>query len=205
MALFGRVSRRERRGTPFDALIVGVGNPGREYSGSRHNVGFEVLQLLAQRYKVTLKSSRDRALVAEVHGDEIHLILATPTTFMNDSGDAVGPIARRYGLDDPHKIIIVHDELDLEPGVVRIKVGGGLAGHNGLRSIAKHLKSHDFVRVRIGVGKPSTKDSGAQHVLSQIPVADRTKLDIAVHVAADAVQLICDRGIDFAMQQINAL
>lgn len=204
MALFGRVSRRERRGTPFDALVVGLGNPGREYSGSRHNVGFEVLELLAQRYNVTLKSARDRALVAEVHGDDVHLILATPTTFMNNSGDAVGPLARRYGFDDPHKIIIVHDELDLEPGVVRIKIGGGLAGHNGLRSIAKHLKTQEFVRVRIGIGKPATSDSGIDHVLSRIPLAERTTLDIAVHVAADAVQLICSRGLDAAMQQINA-
>lgn len=205
MALFGRVSRRERRGTPFDALIVGVGNPGREYSGSRHNVGFEVLELLAQRYNVTMKSSRDRALIAEVHGADFHYLLATPTTYMNNSGDAVGPIARRYGLDDPHQIIIVHDELDLEPGVVRIKVGGGLAGHNGLRSIAKNLKTPDFVRVRIGVGKPVTKESGAHHVLAQVPRAERAKLDIAVHVGADAVQLICARGLDVAMQQINSL
>lgn len=205
MALFGRVSRRERRGTPFDALIIGVGNPGREYSGSRHNVGFEVLELLAQRYNVTMKSARDRALVAEVHGDDLHLILATPTTFMNNSGDAVGSLARRYGIDDPRKIIIVHDELDLEPGVVRIKIGGGLAGHNGLRSIAEHLKTQEFVRVRLGVGKPLTKDSGVDHVLSRVPVAERKTLDIAVHVAADAVQLICTRGLDAAMQQINAL
>lgn len=205
MALFGRVSRRERRGTPFDALVIGVGNPGREYSGSRHNVGFEVLELLAQRYRVTMKPGRDRALTAEVHADDVHLLLATPTTYMNDSGEAVGSVARRYGVDDPSKIIIVHDELDLEPGMVRVKIGGGLAGHNGLRSITKHLKTQEFVRVRIGVGKPATKDSGAQHVLSRVPTAERETLDIAVQVAADAVQLICRRGLDSAMQQINAL
>lgn len=205
MELFGRTSRRERQGTPFDALIVGVGNPGREYQGSRHNVGFDVLQLLAQRYSATLKANRERALVSEVHSDGKHLLLATPTTFMNDSGDAVGPMARRYGIEDPHKIIIVHDELDLEPGVVRIKIGGGLAGHNGLRSIEKHLKTQDFVRVRIGVGKPSSKDAGVNHVLSRVPNDERQLLDIAVHVAADAVQLICSRGLDSAMRQINAL
>lgn len=205
MSLFGRVSRRERQGTPIDALIIGVGNPGREYQGSRHNVGFEVLELLVQRFNVKLKSSRDRALVGEVQSDDCRLILATPTTFMNDSGDAVGAVARRYGITDPHKIIIVHDELDLEPSVVRIKVGGGLAGHNGLRSIAKYLKTQEFVRVRIGVGKPSSKDSGANHVLSRVPIDERKLLDNAVHVAADAVQLICSRGLDHAMQQINAL
>ncbi len=205
MALFGRSARRERRGTPFAALVVGVGNPGREYSGTRHNVGFDVIELLASRYAVTLKSGRDRALTAEVHNSDLHFLLAMPTTFMNNSGDAVGPLARRFGIDAPDAIIIVHDELDLEPGVVRIKIGGGLAGHNGLRSISQHLKTQDFVRVRIGVGKPSSKDEGVDHVLSKVSVADRTTLDIAVNIAADAVQLILTRGRDAAMQQINAL
>ena len=118
MALFGRNKRPERRGTPFNALIVGVGNPGREYAGTRHNVGFDVVDELAKKYSVALKSSRDRALVAEVHSGDTHLLLATPTTFMNDSGNAVGPLALRYGISDPSQIIIVHDELDLEPGVV---------------------------------------------------------------------------------------
>ena len=167
MALFGRNKRPERRGTPFNALVVGVGNPGREYAGTRHNVGFDVVDALAKKYSVALKSSRDRALVAEVHSGDTHLLLATPTTFMNDSGNAVGPLALRYGIDDPARIIIVHDELDLEPGVVRIKIGGGLAGHNGLRSISTHLKTQEFVRVRIGVGKPSSKEEGADHVLSE--------------------------------------
>ena len=205
MALFGRNARRERRGTPFAALVVGVGNPGREYSGTRHNVGFDAIELLAARYKVTLKSGRDRALMAEVHNSDLHFLLAMPTTFMNNSGEAVGPLARRFGIDEPHAIIIVHDELDLEPGVVRIKIGGGLAGHNGLRSISQHLKTQDFVRVRIGVGKPSSKDAGADHVLSKVSAADRTTLDIAINIAADAVQLILTRGHDAAMQQINAL
>lgn len=205
MALFGRNARRERRGTPFAALVVGVGNPGREYSGTRHNVGFDVIELLASRYSVALKSGRDRALTAEVHNKDLHFLLATPTTFMNNSGEAVGPLARRFGIDDSKSIIIVHDELDLEPGVVRIKIGGGLAGHNGLRSIAQYLKTQEFVRVRIGVGKPTSKEDGADHVLSKVTAADRTTLDIAVNIAADAVQLILSSGRDAAMQQINAL
>lgn len=205
MSLFGRNARRERRGTPFAALVVGVGNPGREYSGTRHNVGFDVIELLASRYSVALKSGRDRALTAEIHNKDLHFLLATPTTFMNNSGEAVGPLARRFGIDDSKSIIIVHDELDLEPGVVRIKIGGGLAGHNGLRSIAQYLKTQDFVRVRIGVGKPTSKEDGADHVLSKVTAADRTTLDIAVNIAADAVQLILSSGRDAAMQQINAL
>ena len=130
-------------------------------------------------------------------------MLAMPTTYMNESGNSVGPLARRYAIDEPANIIVVHDELDLEPGVVKIKIGGGLAGHNGLRSISSHLKTQDFVRVRIGVGKPPSKEDGADHVLSRVPANERKVLDVAVEIAADAVQLIISQGAQAAMQQIN--
>ena len=208
MALFGRAKRPERRGSEFDFLIVGLGNPGNKYSRTRHNVGFEAIELLATRLNATLKAGRDRALFAEVNAtanaETKHLLLAMPTTFMNESGNAVGPLARRYAITDPLKIIIVHDELDLEPGVVKIKSGGGLAGHNGLASITQHLKTQDFLRVRIGVGKPPSKEQGGDHVLSKIPARERELLDISVQVAADAVQLIVTEGLDAAMRNINA-
>ena len=208
MALFGRAKRPERRGSEFDFLIVGLGNPGTKYSRTRHNVGFEAIELLATRLNATLKAGRDRALFAEVNTtvntQTKHLLLAMPTTFMNESGNAVGPLARRYAISDPLKIIVVHDELDLEPGVVKIKSGGGLAGHNGLASITQHLKTQDYLRVRIGVGKPPTKEQGGDHVLSKIPARERELLDISVQVAADAVQLIVAEGLDAAMRNINA-
>jgi len=208
MALFGRAKRPERRGSEFDFLIVGLGNPGTKYSRTRHNVGFETIELLATRLNATLKAGRDRALFAEVNAttnaQTKHLLLAMPTTFMNESGNAVGPLARRYAISDPLKIIVVHDELDLEPGVVKIKSGGGLAGHNGLASITQHLKTQDYLRVRIGVGKPPTKEQGGDHVLSKIPARERELLDISVQVAADAVQLIVAEGLDAAMRNINA-
>ena len=208
MALFGRAKRPERRGSAFDFLIVGLGNPGTKYSRTRHNVGFETIELLATRLNATLKAGRDRALFAEVNttanAQTKHLLLAMPTTFMNESGNAVGPLARRYAISDPLKIIVVHDELDLEPGVVKIKSGGGLAGHNGLASITQHLKTQDYLRVRIGVGKPPTKEQGGDHVLSKIPARERELLDISVQVAADAVQLIVAEGLDAAMRNINA-
>ncbi|MFZ9772481.1 MAG: aminoacyl-tRNA hydrolase [Ilumatobacteraceae bacterium] len=204
MALFGRSSRPDRRGTPFSALIVGVGNPGREYERSRHNVGFEVIDELARRASVTLKAGRDKALVAEVHGEFLHYLLAKPMTYVNNSGQAVGPLARRYGMTEVERVVIVHDELDLPPGVVRVKVGGGLAGHNGLRSITQHLKSQDFVRVRIGVGKPPSKERGGDHVLGRIPGPERELLDASVQRAADAVEIILKHGVDTAMQQIHA-
>ncbi len=204
MALFGRSSRPDRRGTPFSALIVGVGNPGREYERSRHNVGFEVIDELARRASVTLKAGRDKALVAEVHGEFLHYLLAKPMTYVNNSGQAVGPLARRYGVTEVERVVIVHDELDLPPGVVRVKVGGGLAGHNGLRSITQHIKSQDFVRVRIGVGKPPSKERGGDHVLGRIPGPERELLDASVQRAADAVEIILKHGVDTAMQQIHA-
>ena len=203
MALFGRAKRPERRGTPYDALVVGLGNPGKQYDGSRHNVGFDAIAALAAQCSTTLKAGRDRSLVAETRINDKRVVLAMPTTFMNESGNAVSPLARRYGIDEPSQLIVVHDELDLEPGVVRVKIGGGLAGHNGLRSIAHHLKNQDFVRVRIGVGKPPTKEQGADHVLSRLSAADRRVLDDAVAVAVEAVTLIVEHGAEHAMQRIN--
>ena len=123
---------------------------------------------------------------------------------MNESGQAVGALVRRYQIESPEQIIVVHDELDLEPGVVRLKAGGGLAGHNGLRSITQHLKTQDYLRVRFGVGKPPGKEHGAGHVLNKVPAAQREVLDHAVAEAADAVELIIARGIDAAMQVVHA-
>ena len=141
----------ERRGTPADLLVMGLGNPGQEYSRSRHNVGAEVVEELARRHGGRLKKARQqRALTAEVSCGQARLALAVPTTYVNLSGDAAASLIRRYGIDDLEHLVVVHDELDLEPGVVRIKQGGGLAGHNGLRSITQHLKTQDYLRVRIG-------------------------------------------------------
>ncbi|GIU89063.1 MAG: hypothetical protein KatS3mg010_0162 [Acidimicrobiia bacterium] len=146
-----------------DYLVVGLGNPGEAYARTRHNVGAEVVEILAKRHGARLRKSKDRALVGDVRIAGRHVVLAVPQTYMNDSGIAVGALARRHETA-PERIVVVHDELDLEPAVLRVKAGGGLAGHNGLRSIKQHLKSPDFLRVRIGVGKPASKDHGADHV-----------------------------------------
>ena len=130
-------------------------------------------------------------------------MLAFPTTYMNDSGIAVRALMKRHGFDDVSALVIVHDELDLPPGTVRVKAGGGLAGNNGLRSITAHLHTQDFLRVRIGIGKPPTKERGADHVLSRLPAAQRELLDVAVQRAADAVELIVTDGVDAAMRETN--
>jgi peptidyl-tRNA hydrolase, PTH1 family len=190
---------RQRRGTPISYLIVGLGNPGREYARTRHNVGAEAVELLAQRMSGSLKASRSKASVAEMGS----VVLAVPTVYMNESGESVGSLARKYAVS-AENIVIVHDELDLEPGTVKVKVGGGLAGHNGLRSINQHIKSQEFVRVRIGIGKPRTKELGADHVLKRVPLQERQVLDDAVARAADALEAIIARGADVAMREYNA-
>ena len=204
MALFGRHGRPERRGTPFDALVVGLGNPGERYAGTRHNVGADAVTVLARRWECALKAGRHRALEAHAGPHGRRVLLAVPTTFMNESGDAVGPLARAYGVDDAARIVVVHDELDLPPGTVRVKVGGGLAGHYGLESIERHLRSRDFVRVRIGIGKPPSKERGGEHVLARPGGEARAALDVAVQVAADAVETILRDGADAAMHAVNA-
>ena len=203
MGLFGRAGK----GEPFDWLVVGLGNPGEKYARTRHNVGEEAVRLLAERAGVTLKGGRDNALVAETRlpgpdGPE-RVVLAFPITFMNDSGQAVSSLVRRYRIESPERIIVIQDELDLPPGELKIKAGGGLAGHNGLRSITQHLKSQDYLRIRIGVGKPEHKDVGKGHVLSKVPKAERELLDLRVADAADAAELIIARGVDVAMQRYN--
>jgi len=203
MGLFGRSGK----GEPYDWLVVGLGNPGEKYARTRHNVGEEAVRLLAARKGVPLKGGRDNALVAETRfagpdGDE-RTVLAFPITFMNDSGQAVSSLVRRYRIKSPEQIIVIQDELDLPPGELKIKAGGGLAGHNGLRSITQHLKSQDYLRVRIGVGKPEHKDVGKGHVLSKVPKAERELLDIRIADAADATELIIARGVDAAMQRYN--
>lgn len=204
MGLFGR----EGKGSPFDWLVVGLGNPGEKYAKTRHNVGEEVIRVLAERRSSNLKGGRDNALVAETRfagpdGDE-RVALAFPITYMNESGRAVGAMVRRYRIESPEQIIVVQDELDLPPGELRIKSGGGLAGHNGLRSITSHIKSQDYLRVRIGVGKPDSKHVGKVHVLAPFPKRQRELIDVVIADAADAVELIIADGVNAAMQRYNA-
>ena len=189
----------------IDAIIVGLGNPGKDYARTRHNVGEETVGIVARRLGETLKAGRDKALVAEARLGGKRVVLAFPTTYMNESGQAVGALMRRHRIEDPQRLIIVHDELDLPVGVVRVKNGGGLAGNNGLRSITQHLHTQDYLRVRIGIGKPRSKEQGADHVLSRVPKAERETLDVMVERAADIVELIVAEGVDVAMLRFNGL
>ncbi|HEY8547157.1 MAG TPA: aminoacyl-tRNA hydrolase [Acidimicrobiales bacterium] len=205
MAIFGRRgAAAERRGTPADLLVVGLANPGRDYAGTRHNLGAEAVRLVAERHGATFRRAKERADVAEVRVGEKRLVLAVPHTYMNLSGEAVAPLVKRHGIDDPERLVIVHDELDLPTGRVKVKQGGGLAGHNGLRSIKAHLHTDAFLRVRIGVGKPASKERGADHVLRRPGKKEQAELEVAVAEAADAIEMILEEGIAKAMTRYNA-
>jgi PTH1 family peptidyl-tRNA hydrolase len=192
----------ERRGTPADYLVVGLGNPGAEYAKTRHNVGAEVVELLARRHGASLRKGKERAQVDEVRIEGKRVALAIPLTYMNDSGDAVRLLAHRYGVE-PEQIVIVQDELDLPVAALKLKAGGGLAGHNGLRSIKAHLHTDSFLRVRIGVSKPESKERGVDHVLNKFAKRERTEIDVTIEQAADAVEAIVRDGIADAMNRYN--
>ncbi len=185
---------------------MGLGNPGAEFAGSLHNAGSDAVELLARRHGGTLRAEKGvAARVAVVALGGRRVALAVPTTYMNESGVAVRALVKRFGIDDLASVVIVHDELDLPPGTVRLKSGGGLAGHNGLRSIASHLHSSDFLRVRIGVGKPPSAARGASHVLRRPPKSVREMLAVAVETAADAVERLVADGMDAAMLWCHSL
>lgn len=185
--------------------MVGLSNPGPDYEGTRHNVGAEAVRVLSARHgSGRLRPEKGQAAVLEeVHIDGRRVALAVPSTYMNESGAAVRPLLRRFGVDDLSKLVVVHDELDLPPGRIRVKLGGGLAGHKGLQSIREHLHTGEFVRVRIGIGKPPGRQPGADYVLRRPSKADRALLDDAVVAAAGAVELVVTDGVDAAMNRCN--
>lgn len=181
-----------------------MGNPGAAYAHTRHNVGADVVGILAERNQTRLKaSSREHALTAEARAGGRLVALAIPQTFMNDSGLAVARLVRRYGVDDLERLVVVQDELDLPVGRMKLKAGGGTAGHNGLRSIEAHLHSNGFSRVRIGVGKPAGRREGADHVLSRFGKREQVEIDLIVQQAADAVEVILADGMATAMNRFN--
>ena len=187
-----------------DLLAVGLGNPGPRYAKTRHNVGADTVALLAERHGERLRQGKELALVAEVKDAGKLLVLAFPQTYMNESGRSVARLVRRFNVEDLTNLVVVHDELDLPLGTVRVKAGGGLAGHNGLRSIKAWLRSDEFSRVRIGIGKPpGGKDYGADHVLSAPTRLEHQKLYDAVESAADAVEAILARGVAVAQNEFN--
>ncbi|GAA3929561.1 aminoacyl-tRNA hydrolase [Actinoplanes auranticolor] len=186
-------------------LVVGLGNPGREYAGNRHNVGFMVADLLASR--VGGKFGRQKRAVAEVAEGRLgfggpKLILAKPLTFMNLSGAPVVALAQFFKVPVDN-IVAVHDELDVPYGQVRVKRGGGEGGHNGLRSMSKSLGSKEYARVRFGIGRPPGRQDPADYVLSDFAGAERKELEFLVDRAADVVEAVVLEGVEWAQNKYH--
>jgi len=190
-----------RQGSSLDLLVVGLGNPGREYANNRHNVGHMVVDELARRHDGSWRSKFSGQL-AEIRLDGHKLALLKPETFMNESGQSVGAAARFYKLDHD-AVLVVHDEGDLERGRMQLRLGGGLGGHNGLKSIASHLKTNDFLRLRVGVGRPGRGDPRplADYVLADFEADD--DVDSLVWNAAQAVEKLEAEGIERAQADVN--
>jgi PTH1 family peptidyl-tRNA hydrolase len=196
-----RFFRRGEGASTLDLLVVGLGNPGREYERTRHNAGWLVLDELARRYGGSWRSKFSGSL-AEVRLGDAKLALLKPETYMNESGRSVGAAARFFKVP-PEQVLVAHDDVDLESGRLQARNGGGLAGHNGLRSLGQHLGSQDFLRLRIGVGRPGRGDprSVADWVLS--PFAPEEDAGALVSRSADAVETIVSEGLEAAQQRFN--
>ena len=197
--------RRQRKlsTTHNQLLIVGLGNPGKKYENTRHNVGFQALDHFALKHEERFQRTKELSLCSEIRINNEKIILAKPTTFMNESGLAVQQLIRRYGIKNLDKLLIIHDELDLKPGILKLKLYGGLAGHNGLKSISKHLKSNDFARLRIGVGKPSQGQVGKNYVLKPPSRTDKIKIDTCIKRTTDVIEAILVNGYEATMNEFN--
>lgn len=197
MRLFGR----GERASTLDLLVAGLGNPGREYERTRHNAGWLVLDELARRHRGSFRGKFSGQL-SEVRLDDLKLALLKPETYMNVSGRSIGA-ARKFFKVDPADLLVVHDDVDLEPGRLQARFGGGLAGHNGLRSIAQALGTNDFLRLRVGVGRPGRGDrrSVADYVLGEFePEIDVEEL---IGRSADAVETMARDGLEEAQRRYN--
>jgi peptidyl-tRNA hydrolase, PTH1 family len=190
---------------PGPALVVGLGNPGTEYSETRHNVGFRVVELLAARAgggRFSKHRSHSDVLEGRLAGRRV--VLAKPRTYMNVSGGPVAGLVKYFSVS-AEDLVVVHDDLDLGFGVVRLKRGGGEGGHNGLRSISSSIGTRDYLRVRFGIGRPPGRQDPADYVLKRFSGAEKKELEFAVDLAADAVEALLDDGLEATQNRFHAL
>lgn len=200
--LFKKIEK-ETSTNPVSVIIAGLGNPGAQYAKTRHNVGFVAIDYIADKLGVRIDRAKFHALVTEAKIGEVRVLLMKPETFMNNSGVAIGEAAAFYKIP-PERVIILHDEISFDPGIIRIRRKGSAGGHNGLKSIIAHLASEEFPRVKIGVGKkPSPDYDLADWVLGKMPKADEDNIDERHEDIFDAVRLIAQAKIDDAMQRYS--
>lgn len=183
-------------------IIVGLGNPGNEYAKTRHNVGFMLIDALAEHLNITLWKDKFNAQIAEGRIGAEKILLVKPQTYMNNSGEAVGPLMRWYKLK-PEDIVVAHDDMDIPAGTIRIRKKGSSGGHNGIKSLISHIGSENFARVRLGIGRPLPGWSVVKHVLAPFPAEDKAEVDKAIDYLIPAVECIVSDGLDIAMNKYN--
>lgn len=185
------------------SLIVGLGNPGREYAETRHNIGFQVVSLLAERHALKFSRMQHEALVASGRIGNTRVILAKPQSWMNNSGRAVGPLVKFYKVELA-RLLVVYDDLDRPSGTLRFRMEGGHGGHNGMKSIISRIGSQDFPRLRVGIGRPPGRMDPAAYVIEPFGRDEATAMDMSRERAADAIECFLSDGIVAAMNRFNA-
>jgi len=183
-------------------LIVGLGNPEEEYSETRHNMGFCTIDKLAKQYNIEINKSKFKGLYGMGLIEEEKVVLLKPQTYMNLSGESIREVIDFYKIEK-EKIIIIFDDIDIEPGSIKIRKQGGPGSHNGMKSVVNHLAQKEFFRIRIGIGKPVNKDRIIEYVIGKIPKEDKEKLEEGTTIAKDGVIEIIKNGIDKAMNKFN--
>jgi PTH1 family peptidyl-tRNA hydrolase len=197
-----RLLRKSRPEAGERWAVIGLGNPGERYASTRHNVGVMVIERLLERTASSLKRHKSGCLIAEARVGEAPVVLGRTTSYMNESGRPIRELTGWYKVP-PEMLIVVHDEIDIPFETLRVKTGGGTAGHNGLKSIVSHLGTNDFVRVRVGVGRPRGEKAAANHVLNDFSGAERKVLPDLLDEAAEAVERIIEVGSERAMNEVN--
>ena len=183
-------------------LIVGLGNPEEDYSNTRHNMGFNTINKLAKQYNIEINKSKFKGLYGVGTIEEKKVILLKPQTYMNSSGESIREIIDFYKIE-AKDIIIVYDDIDIDPGIIKVRKKGGPGTHNGMKSVVEHLKTQEFARIRVGIGSPKYKDDLINYVIGAIPEEDIEKLDKGTTLAKDAIIEIIKSGVDIAMNKYN--
>lgn len=183
-------------------LIVGLGNPEKDYSNTRHNMGFQAINKIAKQYEIGITRSKFKGLygTGKIEGEKV--ILLKPQTFMNLSGESIKEIMQFYKIDK-EQMIIIYDDIDIEPGRIKIRKAGGAGTHNGLKSVVHELNTQDFKRIRIGIGMPEEKENLIEYVIGAIPEEDKEKLEKGTELAKEAVIEMIKNGIDKTMNKFN--
>ena len=201
--LLSRITLRGDREKTHMYMIAGLGNPGKDYENTRHNMGFRVIDLLAEKYNIDVSTGKFRALIGKGAIEGQKVLLMKPLTYMNLSGECIRPFADYFKVDTKTELIVISDDIDLDVGALRIRPKGSAGGHNGLKSIIAHLGHDEFSRVRVGVGHKPPKMDLADYVLGHFAGDDARLIELSIENAAEAVKEIIENGTDSAMNKFN--